>query len=139
MSRDSGCRAPARQRVGTAVTSTASLASRGRLLGGEDGRLLRRERRVDRAAGLADELAGGRLLVGGHVAQRRVELGERRVLAGVGGARGLQARGVAGGGDRGERRLDGRSDGLLGDRGRVRHEYTEFSARAISRRSGRRR
>ena len=70
-SRVSGCRAPARQRVGSAVTSTASAASRAVSSRRDDLGLAGGERLVDPAAGLADELAGRGLLVAGHVAHAR--------------------------------------------------------------------
>jgi hypothetical protein len=110
---------PARRHLGDVQGFAREL---GGLLRGEDRALLRRQRRVHLRARLADELARRRLLIRGHVAQRGIELRERRVLPRVRGARGLQTRGIAGGRDRGERGIDRRGDGLLGDRGSVRHE-----------------
>ncbi len=92
------------------------------LLGGEHDRLLRGERLVHAASRLADELAGGGLLVGGHVAHAGVELGQRRRLSGVGGSRRLQGCGVGRVGDGGERRADRGVDRLFGDLRGVGHE-----------------
>ena len=112
-SRESGCRAPApparRQR---GDVDALGLEPRGASSAASDLGLARGERLVDAAARLPDELAERGLLVGGRRRAARVELRERRRLAGVRGAGGLQRGGVGGGGDRGERGVDGGVDGL---------------------------
>jgi hypothetical protein len=76
---------------------------------------------LDAASRLAHELAGGRLLVLRHLAHEGVELRDRRGLAGVLGAGGLQLGDGAGRGEGGEGRFDGGVGRLLGDRvGRLR-------------------
>ena len=74
-----------------------------------------RERLRDPTARLPHQLACGGLLVGGDVAQLRVQLRERRRLTQVGGADLLQRGGVRCRRDRRERSVNGRGYGLVGD------------------------
>ena len=69
---------------------------------------------------------GRGLLVAGQIADRGVEVGERRSVGGVRGARGLQGGGITRRFDVGECRRDGGFDRFLGDLGSVWHESQAY-------------
>src|SRR5690606_4690934 len=90
---------------------------RGLLLGGGELGLAGGELLLHAALALADELAGGGLLVLGQVLDGAVRGGQHAGVADVLDAHLLEGGGVGGRGDRGERGVDGGGDRLLVDRG----------------------
>ena len=85
--------------------SMRSASSRAAVSAAASSLLARGERLVHATAGLADELAELGLALGRDIAQPRVQLRERRALAAVRGAGGLERGGVGCRGDGVERGL----------------------------------